>query len=81
VTLHECADAAARLLVEAGAPAGEARQDASVLARHCLGWTRAAWATRNREPAPPDVQARLFGLARRPAARLPGAYHTGGRGL
>jgi release factor glutamine methyltransferase len=72
-------NAAAEVLVLAGFKPDDARRDASVLARHCLGWTLADWAARNREDASVDVGERLLGLARRRAAREPVAYVTGVR--
>jgi release factor glutamine methyltransferase len=72
-------NAAAEVLVLAGFKPDDARRDASVLARHCLGWTLADWAARSREDASVDVGERLLGLARRRAAREPVAYVTGVR--
>src|ERR1700752_1780812 len=71
--------AAARVLAAAGVPEDEARRDASVLARHCLGWTMAEWAARSREPAPAGLDEQLGELTRRRAAHEPVAYITGVR--
>ena len=79
MTHHECMNAAAEVLVLAGFRPDDARRDASVLARHCLGWTLADWAARSREDATVDLGERLLGLARRRAAREPVAYVTGVR--
>jgi len=79
VTHHECMNAAAEVLVLAGFRPDDARRDASVLARHCLGWTLADWAARSREDASVDLGERLLGLARRRASREPVAYVTGVR--
>lgn len=71
--------AAREALVQAGIPAADAALDAEVLARHVLGWDRAALLTRWRDPAPPGFAARLDSLLARRAAREPVAYITGCR--
>lgn len=79
MTTGQSLDEAARVLAEAGFPADEARRDASVLARHALGWTMTEWAARLRDTAPEDLLPRLLELARRRATREPVAYITGVR--
>lgn len=78
-SLHERIVEARRALMLAGIPEGDAAFDAEVLARHLLGWDRAALLTRWREPAPGDFAARLRPLIARRAAREPVAYITGHR--
>ena len=67
----------------AGVAANEALADAEVLARHALGWDRATWIARRRDPAPPGFAARYAPLAarRRSGSRFrssPGAASSGG---
>ena len=70
---------ARQLLVQAGITAEDAGLDAEVLARHALGWDRAALVSRWREPAPDTFSEHLAGLIARRAAREPVAYITGRR--
>ena len=63
----------------AGIGADEAYADAEVLARHVLGWDRATWLARRREPAPPDFETRYAPLADRRARREPVSIITGRR--
>ena len=72
--------AAARARLQAaGIPAGDAAFDAELLARHVLGWDRAALITRGRDPEPADFAARLDALITRRAAREPVAQILGVR--
>ena len=63
----------------AGVAANEALADAEVLARHALGWDRATWIARRRDPAPPGFAARYAPLAARRAKREPVSLITGRR--
>ena len=63
----------------AGVAADEALADAEVLARHALGWDRATWIARRRDPAPPGFAARYAPLAARRAKREPVSLITGRR--
>ena len=67
------------MLVRAGFTPDEARQDASVLARHLLGWTMTTWAAGSRDVAPGDLAERLAAAVQRRATREPVAYITGVR--
>ena len=71
---------AARERLEA---AGSARQDAAfeaeLLARHVLGWDRAALAARRRDQEPPGFAEQLASLITRRAAREPVAQIVGSR--
>ncbi len=58
-------------LARAGVAADEARIDAEVLARHALGWDRAAWLARRRDPAPPSFETRYAPLVARRQKREP----------
>ena len=60
----------------AGVAADEARTDAEVLARHALGWDRAAWLARRRDPAPASFEARYAPLVARRRKREPVPYIT-----
>lgn len=66
-------------LVAAGLAPDDARADAEVLARHVLGWDRAAYLARRREPAPPEFVERFAHLVDRRVRREPVAYLTGSR--
>src|SRR5580765_6197994 len=79
MTVSDCVNDAAGVLVAAGFASDDARRDASVLARHALGWTLTHWATGSRETAPDDLPARLMAFARRRATHEPVAYITGVR--
>ena len=70
---------AVAVLTEAGFGPEDARRDASVLARHVLGWTLTEWAARSRDASPSGFAEQLAALARRRAAREPVAYITGVR--
>ena len=58
-------------LARAGIAADEAQIDAEVLARHALGWDRAAWLARRRDPAPPSFETRYAPLVARRQRREP----------
>jgi release factor glutamine methyltransferase len=79
VTVNDCVNDAAGVLVRAGFDVEEARRDTAVLARHILGWTLATWAASARDSAPADLSARLERAIRRRATREPVAYITGVR--
>jgi release factor glutamine methyltransferase len=78
-SLHEQLDDARRALVDAGIPADGASLDAEVLARHVLGWDRAALLTRRREAPPGDFNDQYAALIVRRAAREPVAMIVGHR--
>lgn len=77
--VHELLRDAAARLVAAGLPPADAATDVEVLARHVLGWDRAAFLARRRDPAPEGLEATLAPLVARRAAREPVAYITGHR--
>jgi len=79
VTVNDCVNDAAGRLVTAGFSPDEARRDASVLARHALGWSLTDWAAGLREPAPLALSERLLAAVGRRARREPVAYITGVR--
>lgn len=66
-------------LVAAGLARDDARADTEVLARHVLGWDRAAYLARRREPAPPRFAEHFARLVERRARREPVPYLTGSR--
>ena len=66
-------------LVRAGIPDQDAAFDAEVLARHALGWDRAALVSRGRETAPPGFTERFDALVSRRVLREPVAYIVGHR--
>lgn len=78
-TVHERLVEARRALVQAGFSEADAALDAEVIARHVLGWDRAALLTRWREPEPGDLASRLAPLIARRGRREPVAYITGRR--
>jgi release factor glutamine methyltransferase len=78
-SLHEQVAQARRTLVDAGIPSDGAGLDAEVLARHVLGWDRAALLARGRDPGPDDFSSRFGALIARRAAREPVALIVGHR--
>jgi len=70
---------AAATLEAAGLTATAARQDASVLARHVLGWNLEHWLGHQRDDAPGDFDAAFAPVIARRAAREPVAYILGER--
>jgi release factor glutamine methyltransferase len=66
-------------LVQAGVTPEAAAIDAEVLARHILGWDRAALLTRGIEPASDAFTAQLQAAVRRRALREPVAFIIGHR--
>jgi release factor glutamine methyltransferase len=78
-TVAELVAQARDRLRAAGVPASEAAGDAEVLARHALDWDLTRYAASRREPAPPDVVARLEPLIARRAAREPVSQIVGHR--
>jgi release factor glutamine methyltransferase len=79
MTVNDCVNDAAGVLVAAGFASDEARRDASVLARHALGWTLVQWAAGSRETASDKLSVRLMAFAHRRATHEPVAYITGVR--
>ncbi len=79
MTLVERVSEAARRLAEAGIDARDAAFDAEVLARHALGWDRATYLARWREPAPPGFGDRFGRLIARRCRREPVARIAGSR--
>lgn len=78
-SVHERLVQARQVLTRAGINAEHAALDAEVLARHVLGWDRAALVARWRDAAPDSFDERLQPLIARRAAREPVAYITGHR--
>jgi release factor glutamine methyltransferase len=78
-SVHERLVEAREVLTRAGISHDDAALDAEVLARHVLGWDRAALIARWRDAAPNDFSERLSALIARRAAREPVAYITGHR--
>ena len=78
-TLAERVSQAGRRLAAAGIDARDAAFDAEVLARHALGWDRAAYLARWREPAPAAFGDRFDRLIARRRRREPVARITGSR--
>ena len=78
-SVHAHIAAARQALLAAGITTQDASGDAEVLARHALGWDRAALLTRWREPAPAGFERDYAALIRRRAAREPVALITGVR--
>ncbi len=79
MTLLERVASAAGRLVEAGIDARDAAFDAEVLARCALGWDRATYLARRREPAPPGFGDRFEPLVARRCRREPVARIIGRR--
>ena len=79
MTLVERVSEAARRLAEAGIDARDAAFDAEVLARRALGWDRATYLARWREPAPPGFGDRFGPLVARRCRREPVARIIGRR--
>ena len=71
--------AAHRRLVTAGVGPDNAASDAEVLARHALGWDRATYLSRRREPPPDRFAADYRALVGRRAGREPVSAITGRR--
>lgn len=78
-TLRERIAEGRQRLVQAGLRAEDASLDAEVLARHVLGWDRAALLTRGRDPATPTFVEQFDAALARRAAREPVAFITGHR--
>lgn len=78
-SVHERLLDVRQALTQAGLSSADAALDAEVLARHVLGWDRAALVARWRDPAPADFQERLLPLIARRLNREPVAYITGQR--
>jgi release factor glutamine methyltransferase len=70
---------AARRLEAVGFDPGDARLDATVLARSVLNWDQADWLTNNRAPATAAFSSAFDALVRRRIEREPVAYLTGER--
>ena len=78
-TLTTRVSAACRRLIAAGIDERAVALDAEVLARHALGWDRARYLTRARDPVPPVFDERFAPLVERRCRREPVAYITGSR--
>lgn len=74
MTLREAIAAARTRLVAAGIEPGEATRDASLLARHVLGWDRATLVTRDSDAASGDFTLAFEQAIERRARREPVAY-------
>ena len=79
MTLVERVAEAARRLAGAGIDARDAAFDAEVLARHALGWDRATYLARRREPVPAGFEEPFESLVARRRGREPVARITGRR--
>ena len=79
MTVLERVGAARDRLVLAGIEQGEAALDAELLARHALGWDRATYICRRREPVPALFDQHYETLVSRRARREPIAMVTGQR--
>ena len=79
IALAERVTEAAGRLAAAGIDARDAAFDAEVLARWALGWDRATYLARWREPAPPGFEDRFGPLVARRRGREPVARITGRR--
>lgn len=78
-SLNERLVKAREVFAKAGIRPETAALDAEVLARHLLGWDRAAVITGGPDPVPADFDARYAPLVARRAAREPVAYIVGHR--
>ena len=78
-TLEARLSAARRRLAAAGIDERDVALDAEVLARHALGWDRARYLTRARDPVPPRFDERFDPLVERRCRREPVAQITGSR--
>jgi release factor glutamine methyltransferase len=78
-TVRDRIQEAREALVRAGLPPADASLDAEVLARHVLGWDRAAVLTRGEEPAPAALGAAYDAAIARRARREPVALIMGAR--
>ena len=78
-SVREQIDAARETLVRAGLTPLDASIDASVLARHALGWDRATLLARGREAPPPAFIESFEAFVARRAAREPVAMIMGVR--
>ena len=79
MTIAERVGAAASRLAAAGLPPGVAALDAEVLARHVLGWDRAAYLCNRREAAPRGFGSAYGAALDRRAGREPVASIVGRR--
>ena len=79
MTVAERVSAAARRLAAAGIDARDAAFDAEVLARHALGWDRATYLARWREPLPTGFEEPFEPLVARRYRREPVARIIGRR--
>ena len=79
MTIADHLTAARRRLEDAAISPSEAALDADLLARHVLGWDRAALVTRRRQEPPPGFQGPFEALVARRANREPAAYILGER--
>jgi release factor glutamine methyltransferase len=79
MTLHELVAAARRRLVDAGFQPEDAAFDATVLARHVLGWDTARLLGHSHNPAPAGFAETFAGAIERRARREPVAFILGHR--
>lgn len=79
MTLHDHVTAARDRLIRAGIRGESAELDAEVLARHVLGWDRAAYLSNRHDAIPPPFEARYAGLVARRERREPVPFITGHR--
>lgn len=79
MTVLEHVGAATTKLVDAGLPPAIAALDAEVLARHVLGWDRAAFVCNRRDVAPPTFPTQYLAMLDRRVRREPVALIVGHR--
>jgi len=77
--IHQHLADARQALIAAGLSSDVARFDAELLARHVLGWDRAALISRQRDTLPEDFANAFSALVARRAKREPVAYLVGHR--
>jgi release factor glutamine methyltransferase len=77
VTFHEAASQASATLIAAGLQPETAMRDATLLARHAMGWDIATWVLRRSDTADARFEAGYRPLIERRAGREPVAYIRG----
>ena len=78
-TLAARVSTARHRLIAAGVDEHDVALDTEVLARHALGWDRARYLSRARDPVPPAFDERFDPLVERRCRREPVAHITGSR--
>jgi release factor glutamine methyltransferase len=77
--IHALVIAARERLIRAGIPPDQAGIDAEILARHVLGWDRAAYLASRNEPFPSGIASQFEAAVARRQRHVPVAYITGHR--